>query len=57
MILFPLTPLEINFNTLCVAALAKKAHNLSTLKRTKTFAQSDLSDFLYEPGNLFQGGY
>ncbi|WP_414621479.1 hypothetical protein [Calothrix sp. CCY 0018] len=28
----------------------------STLKRTKSLAQSDLSDFVFEPGNLFQGG-
>ena len=38
--------LEINF----------KADIQSTLKRTKILAQSDLSDFIYEPGNLFQGG-
>ncbi|MBE9211744.1 hypothetical protein IQ247_03265 [Plectonema cf. radiosum LEGE 06105] len=29
----------------------------STMKRTKNLAQSDLSDFVFEPGNLFQGGY
>ena len=28
----------------------------STLKRTENITQSDLSDFAYEPGNLFQGG-
>ena len=28
----------------------------SNLKRTKNFPQSDLSDFVYKPGNLFQGG-
>ncbi len=38
--------LEINF----------QANIQSTLKRTKSHAQSDLSDFIFEPGNLFQGG-
>jgi len=26
-------------------------------KRYKSFIQSSLDDFVYEPGNLFQGGY
>jgi len=30
-----------------------EAHIQSTLKRTKTLAQSDLSDFVFEPENLF----
>ena len=38
--------LEINF----------KAHRRSTLKRAKRLTQSDLSDFVYQPGNLFLGG-
>ena len=33
-----------------------QANSLSTLKRTKTLIQSDLSDFAYEPGILIQAG-
>ena len=34
-----------------------KANNQSTFQRTGSSSQSDLSDFAYEPGNLFQGGF
>ncbi|MDJ0618726.1 MAG: hypothetical protein QNJ63_18625 [Calothrix sp. MO_192.B10] len=27
------------------------------LKRTEALTQSDLSDFVFEPGNLFLGGH
>jgi len=43
--LAPFNRLEINF----------KADIQSTLKRT-LLAQSSLDDFVFEPGNLFQGG-
>ena len=38
----------------CKVAIA--ANIQSTLKRTQNLAQSDLSDFVFEPWNLFQGG-
>ncbi len=44
--LSPNSRLEINF----------KADIQSTLKRTENVIQSDLSDLIYQPGNLFQGG-
>jgi hypothetical protein len=34
-----------------------KANIPIALKRTKILPQSDLSDFVFEPGNLFQGGF
>ncbi len=47
MLLSPNSRLKINF----------KAYKQNALKRTKSYIQSDLSDFVYKPGNLFQGGY
>jgi len=32
-----------------------KAYIQSTLKRTTSIVQSSLDDFVFEPGNLFQG--
>ena len=46
MSLSPYARLEINF----------KADTQTRLKRTEIPAQSDLSDFIFEPSNLFQGG-
>ncbi len=45
----------INFNTKSVAALANKANRQSTLRRTTSYTQCDLSHFAYEPGILIQG--
>ncbi|MEO0935040.1 MAG: hypothetical protein AAFY21_15220, partial [Cyanobacteria bacterium J06641_2] len=33
-----------------------KADKQNTLKRTRRLTQSNLSDFVYEPGNSFQSG-
>jgi len=50
-----LAPLSLSPNTHLVINF--KANTQSTLKRTKSPVQSSLDDFVYEPGNLFQGGF